>query len=148
MAVFAATAAIMVHFGLRLSWADLVFPVGCFMALQIALFACIVGLRKYRNSRLGMVTAVVYGWIELALAGYYGSRWDLIKGLGKSDLWLFTGFMGAITLAVALMPSRWMEAWMSGAIKCGRCGHYHEGHDCTCRCRADQFKYPVFQPPA
>lgn len=147
MAGAAAIGTMVLRLGLHLSWSDLLIPVGCFMALQTAFYGGILRIRRYKNMQFAFVLVAVYIWAFGVLAGYYLGRWGLVEGIGRSDLWWFTGIMGAIALAGALMPRRWTEGYLSAGIKCARCGHYHEGHDCRCGCQADQFKYANFQPP-
>ncbi len=146
VAVVAALGAVTLHFGCRLSWSELAVPVACFMFLQIAFYAGVVLVRKGRKTRLFVSLVALWLWANGLLFGHYAMRWELVRGLTKHDVWIFSAEVGVIALAGALVPRRWIERM--GEIKCARCGHYHEGRDCTCGCQADQFKYPSFQPPS
>ncbi len=143
--VAAGTVATMLHYGRRLRWAELAVPVAGFLAIQIALYGGILLARRRRNLQLASGIIGLCIWAEITWAGYYALRWRLIPGYSQSDLRSFSEMMLIFVVILALMPHRWMQRM--GEIKCGRCGHYHEGRDCTCGCRADQFKYPAFQGP-
>lgn len=145
VAGFAAVGAIVLRLGFHRSWGEVTLAIGCFVAIMIAMFASAAFVRKRKWSRIGVAIMAICLWAEIALAAYFAWCWDLLPAFGRSDLWLFLGLTGAITLAVTLAPRRWLEH--AQEPKCRRCGHYHEGRDCTCGCRVDQFKYPPFQAP-
>jgi len=138
--------AALLHFGRHLSWGELAFPAGCFLLMQIALFGGIQLAMKYRSSRSGIVLPAACAWGEIVLGGYYGLRWRLIPGYSRGDLRSFAIWMAAFVAFIVVVPPRWYARM--GEIKCARCGHYHEGRDCICGCRADQFRYGSFQPPS
>jgi len=138
--------AILLHFGRHLSWDQLMFPASCFVVLQIALFGGILLARKYRSPRFAIALAASWVWGEIVMGGYYGIRWQVIPGYSRHDLRSFAITMAALVVVIVVVPTRWFVRM--GEVKCARCGHYHEGRDCSCGCRADQFQYPVFQPPS
>jgi bacteriorhodopsin len=139
-------AAVMLHSARRIGWSELALPVGGFLALQIALFGGILLAQKRRSRQLTSGLLGLCIWAEVTWPGYYAVRWRLIAGYTERDLRSFSEIMLVLVVIFALMPQRWMQRM--GGIKCARCGHYHEGRDCSCGCRADQFKYPAFQPPS
>lgn len=142
----AGSGAALLHFGRRLSLDQLMFPVGCFLVIQTVLFAGILLARKHRSPRLAIGLVASCMWAEIVLGGYYALRWQVIPGYSRHDLRSFAITMAAFVVVIVVVPPR--RFTRMGEIKCARCGHYHEGRDCSCGCRADQFRYPAFQPPS
>lgn len=148
--VVALLGALVLHFGIRLSWNDVAIPVILFTSVQIAYFAAMYRVRTHKSLRFAFAVLGSDLLISGLMMIHYGSRWGLLKGLGDSDLWGFSACIALITLfgmAVApLLGKRGLEDRLGG-IRCDRCKHYHEGHDCTCGCSTEQFKYPPFAGP-
>jgi hypothetical protein len=142
---FAAVGTIVLRLGLHQSWREVMLAVCSFIGLLIAMIASSALIRKRGWSQLGRALVVTFCCAEIALIAYSGSRWGLLPTFGRGELWLFIGIAGVFVLAFLFAPQSWLEH--AGEMKCRRCGHYHEGRDCTCGCQADQFKYPAFQGP-
>lgn len=137
--------ATLLHDSRHLSWSELGVPAAGFLAIQFALYGGIFLARKRHNQRVGTGTFGLCIWADITWIGYYAWRWRLIPGYSENDLQKFSEIMLIFVVVFALRPQSWMRRM--GEIKCVRCGHYHEGRDCTCGCRADEFKYPPFQAP-
>jgi hypothetical protein len=144
-AVTAAVGATLLHYARRLSWSELALPAAGLLAMQIALYAGILLARKRRSLQVASALVGLCIWAEITWAGYYAWRWALIPGLTETNLRSFSEIMLIFMIVFALMPQRWMRRM--GEIKCAKCGHYHEGRDCSCGCRAGQFQYPSFPAP-
>lgn len=148
--VMALFGALTLHLGRALSWRVLAIPTILFATIQIACFAAIIDVRRRKSLRMGVLVFGLYWLLSGLIVIYYGSRWGVLTGLGNSDLWQFSACIAVITIAgILFVPRQWsdkIEDRFAG-IKCARCGHYHEGHDCSCGCRADQFRYPPFNAP-
>lgn len=138
------------HLGLRLSWAALAAPFLSFATLQIGCFAAVFYVGKHKNVRAGLAVSGLYCLLLGVIVIHYGSRLGLLGGEGDIDAWAFALCIAFITTAGTIfMPRHWrskLESWL-GEVKCARCRHYHEGRDCTCGCRAEQFRYPPFSGP-
>jgi len=145
VAGFAAVGTIVLRLGLHKSWGEVAVAVCSFIGVLIAMIGSTSLIRKRGWSRLGRTLVATFGCAEIALIAYFGLRWGLLPTFGRGELWLFIGVAGVVVLAFLFAPQSWLEH--AGEPKCRRCGHYHEGRDCTCGCRADQFKYPTFQGP-
>lgn len=148
--VMALLGALTLHLGRALSWRVLSIPTILFITMQIAFFAAMSDVRRRKSLRIGVLVSGLYCLLFGLLLIYYGSRWGLLMGLGDSDLWPFSGCVAVITIVGMLfVPRRWGDKFEErfAGVKCARCGHYHEGHDCRCGCRANQFRYPPFNAP-
>lgn len=133
---------LILRFGLRLTWSELAGPLILFAAVQAAFFTGIVLIRKYKSVRAAALIFGAYAIALFFLVAHYALRMGLHKGFENRDLWRFSAFILALALGVVLMPRQWRQSFFSEGVKCVRCQHYHEGHDCSCGCRADQFKWP------
>ena len=140
---FGVAGAVILRFGLRLSWTESVIAAACFVILQIAFVMSMPLIGRHTNdrARAGSVIVALYLITEGILVIYFGSRW----GLMKSGACWFAAIFTIMIATVFLLPSRWTENL--GLIKCARCRHYHEGQNCRCGCRAEQFKYPAMSAP-
>jgi hypothetical protein len=136
-------AALILHVGLHLSWNTLAFPCASFVAVQIASYAAIAWAWKYKNMRIVAPVVGAYWVGSGSIVIHYSLIWGLHTGLGDHDLWGFNAFIVALVLGLVLMPRRWTDEYFADGVRCSRCHHHHEGHDCNCGCRTDQFKYPV-----
>jgi len=131
---------LILRLGLRLSWGELAIPVSLFALLHAALVAGIIRTRKHKSLR---IAAPIFGAYYAALfwmLAYYGSRWGLHTSFEESDARWVTFLIAAIVIGLVLMPRRWTQHF--NEIKCASCHHFHEGRDCACGCRMDQFRYP------
>ena len=131
---------LILRLGLKLSWSELAIPLSLLVLLHVALVAGIIWARKRMSLR---ITAPIFGAYYIALfwmLAYYSSRWSLHTGFEESDARWLTLLIAAIVIGLVLMPRRWTQHL--NEIKCASCHHFHEGRDCTCGCRMDQFKYP------
>jgi hypothetical protein len=140
----ALSGALILHLGLRLNWSTLAIPFASFAAFQVAFFAAIFWAQKHKYMRMAALIVGIYLAGSGSMLIHYSSRWGLQTGLGEGDLWGFNASIAAVTIGLVLMPRRWRERLSAEGVECTRCHHYHEGHDCTCGCRVDQFKYPMF----
>lgn len=140
---FGVAGAVILRFGLRLSWTESVIAAAGFVILQIAFVTGISLVRRHTHERARAVsvTAALYLITVGILVIYFGSRW----GLMNSGACWFAAIFTVMIATVFLLPSRWTENL--GRIKCARCRHYHEGQDCRCGCRAGQFEYPAMSAP-
>ena len=134
-------AILILRYGLRLAWAELTIPVPLFVLLQVAFVAGVLWAGKRRRPRIAAPMGGAYFVALFWMLAHYGAQWGLHTGLEQRDFWMFSGFAAAVVVALVLMPQRWVKNW--NGVKCVRCGHYHEGRDCSCGCMAIQFKYPV-----
>jgi hypothetical protein len=133
---------LILRLGLRLSWSELAVPLMLFAALQTVFFGAMFWFRRTRSVRIGAVVLGAYFAASFSILVHYASLWRLSIGLGPDDLRQFIIFLFALVIAVVVMPRRWTDSLWAGSVKCVRCHHYHEGHDCGCGCRVDQFKWP------
>ena len=147
--VVALLGALVLHFGIRLSWNDLAIPVILFTSVQIACFAAMFRVRTHKSLRFAFAVLGSNLLISGLIVVHYGSRWALLKGLDDDLSAYFVCMMVIALFGISLSPfltNRSVEDRLGG-IRCDRCKHYHEGHDCTCGCRVEQFKYPPFAGP-
>jgi hypothetical protein len=133
---------LILHFGLRLSWRDAAVPLLLFTAVSAILFSGIVQVQKHKSLRIAACIFGAYTIVSFFLLAHYGSRWGFHTGFENGDLWRSAAFIVAIVIGVVLLPRQWSEGLFAEGVKCARCYHYHEGHDCSCGCRLDQFKWP------
>lgn len=115
-------------------------PLSLLVLLHATLVLGIIWARKHRSLR---IAAPVFGAYYAALfymLAYYSSRWGLHTGFEESDAWWITLLIAVIVIGLVLLPRRWTQHL--DEIKCASCHHFHEGRDCACGCRMDQFKYP------
>ena len=133
---------LILRLGLRLSWSELAVPLILCAALQTVFFGAMLRLRRTRSVRIGAVIVGAYFAASFSILVHYASRWRLRIGFGPNDLRQFIIFLFVIVIAVVVMPRGWTDSLWAEGVKCVRCHHYHEGHDCSCGCRVDQFKWP------
>lgn len=136
--------ALILRLGLRLSWDAITIPLTILTMLPPAFFTAMFCAGKYRSLRIAALLVGAYFVVLFSTLVHYGSKWGLRTGFEGADLWRFDAFIVAICTGLAFMPRRWTERFYAEGVTCSRCHHNHEGRDCSCGCRVDQFKYPVF----
>ena len=143
-ALWAFVGVLFLHLGLRLKWRDLAIALPLFTLVQIVGMTSLVGFQRTRNSR---ALCAVFGAWALAsglIAMHYGSHWGVAK-IDGNDFWQFSASTIVLTIVAIVIFPRVIGVGIEDAgIKCATCHHRHEGRDCNCGCRADQFKYAPF----
>lgn len=143
-AFFAIPGVLILRLGLRLSWSELAVPLVCFAVLQIIFSAAMFWLQRTRSIRKFTPIYGTYLALLFSARVHFASRWRVNIGFGPGDLRNLLILLLVLVIAVVLMPRRWTDSLWSEGVSCATCHHHHEGHDCACGCRVDQFKYPVF----
>jgi hypothetical protein len=143
-ACIALVGVLILHLGLRLSWSELAAPLMLFATLHTVTIGAMFWFQRTRNIRIGVPIIAVYFAVLFSIVVHYASRWRLNIGLGPDDLPNLLISLFVVVIAAVVMPRRWTVSFFAEGVRCARCHHHHEGHDCTCGCRVDQFKYPVF----
>jgi hypothetical protein len=131
---------LILRLGLRLSWSELAIPLSLLALLHAALVAGTIWIRKHKSLRIAAPIFGAYYVVLFWMLAHYGSRWGLHTGFEESDVRWLAFLIVVIVLGLVLMPHRWIQHF--NEIKCVSCHHFHEGRDCACGCRIDQFKYP------
>lgn len=133
---------LILHLGLRLTWRALAGPLALLAAPQTIFLGAMFWVQRSRSIRIGAPIVGAYFAGLFSIFVYYASRWRLRVGFGPIDLRNLLIFLFVLVIAVVMMPRRWTDGLFAGGVICVRCHHYHEGHDCSCGCRVDQFKWP------
>jgi hypothetical protein len=141
-AFFLVLGILILHLGLRLCWSTLAVPLLLLSVLQTMFFAALFWVQRTRSIRMGAPIVGAYFAALFSIFVYYASRWRLNIGLGPGDLRNILIFFVVLVIAAVLVPRSWTDALFAEGVKCVRCHHYHEGHDCSCGCRVDQFEWP------
>jgi hypothetical protein len=131
---------LLLRLGLKLSWREVAIPLSLLAVLHVALVAALRYGARHKSIR---ITALIFGAYYVALfwmAAHYASRWHLHVGFEPGDVRSITLLIAVMVVGLILMPRRWIQHLSE--IKCVRCHHFHEGRDCACGCRIDQFTYP------